>query len=207
MMQALKRVLAPLERKIILLLNRAIVKIVTADTSGDHQRFQITALAGETLNGVERLQEYGLETYPLKDAEALLASLGGDRSHPLILVTPDRRYRPVDLEEGDVAIYTAQDKTASHRIFLDKSTGEIKILGTDVTIEATGDVTVNGGQNVTIAGADEASITGATKVTVDSDTKVMLGIEGADKRIILDGDPVVGGAVFATQTKVYCQGT
>uniref|UniRef100_A0A6M3IUZ5 Putative baseplate assembly protein n=1 Tax=viral metagenome TaxID=1070528 RepID=A0A6M3IUZ5_9ZZZZ len=103
----LKRYLAPLERKIYLLIGRAILAAVNNGEST--QKVQITGMYNETMTDVERVQEYGLESYPRKGAEAIVAFLNGKQSRGLILKIGDRRYRLSDLVEGEVALYTDED--------------------------------------------------------------------------------------------------
>jgi phage gp45-like len=103
----LKRYLAPLERKIYLLIGRAILAAV--NNSEGTQKVQITGMYNETMTDVERVQEYGFESYPFKDAEAIVAYLNGQQSRGLILKIGDRRYRLTDLVAGEVALYTDED--------------------------------------------------------------------------------------------------
>lgn len=70
------------------------------------QRLQIRALAGEVLDGVEVLEQYGVTSVPLPGASGVAVFFGGDRSHGVAFPPNDKRYRPTDLEPGDVAIYT-----------------------------------------------------------------------------------------------------
>ena len=135
----LKRLMAPLGRKVFLLLGRAILNAV--NNSENTQKIQITALDGETISDMERFQEYGFETYPVSNSEVFAVFLNGNRDHGVALCVHDRRYRPKDLSEGDVALYTYRDKTVAHRIHL-KSDGEIEIFGTDLNVTLTGDANI-----------------------------------------------------------------
>lgn len=110
-----KRLIAPVQRKIFLSLSRAILKAV--NNSKKTQKIQIVALSDETITDIERFQEYGFETYPIIDAEAFAAFLNGNRDHGIILCVHDRRYRPTNLAEGEIANYTDEDQSAGgHRI-------------------------------------------------------------------------------------------
>lgn len=82
---------------------RAIISLVR-DTQG-LQVVQLEVLADEVLDDVERVQPYGLSTVPLTGAEAVVAFVGGDRSHPVAVVVDDRRHRPTDNQPGDVVLY------------------------------------------------------------------------------------------------------
>jgi len=116
-----KRLISPIKNKIFLLLGRAILKAVESNTTdgGTVQKLQVIALAGETINDLERMQEYGLETYPHDGAEVFIGFLNGNRDHGVALVVHDDRHRPTDLAEGEVALYTDEDSsTDGHRIHL-----------------------------------------------------------------------------------------
>lgn len=136
-----KRLIAPLQKKIFLLLGRAILTLV--DNSAAAQLVQLTLLSGETISGVERFQEYGFETYPFTDAEPFAVFLNGNRNRGVVLCIMDSQYRPDDLSEGEVAMYTDEDKSAGgHRIWF-KRGQIIQIDCKDVTFNCTGKVTVN----------------------------------------------------------------
>lgn len=103
----LRRYLAPLERKVYLIIGRAILTAVNNNEST--QKVQITGMYNETMTDVERVQEYGLETYPHSGAEVVVSFINGKQSRGLILTVGDRRYRLQDLVEGEVALYTDED--------------------------------------------------------------------------------------------------
>lgn len=131
-----KRMLAPIRRKLFLLLGRALLAAV--DNSEGTQKLQLTLLKDETITGVERFQEYGLETYPKDGAEALAVFLRGNRNQGIVLCVHDRRYRPTYLNEGEVCMYTDEDEpgaTQRHRVHL-LNNREIEIGGDDINIMA-----------------------------------------------------------------------
>jgi len=124
-----KRLIRPLQNKIFLLLGRAILTLVK-NTEGT-QKIQVIALQGETITGMERFQEYGIETYPKEGAEVAAIFLNGNRSHGIALCVHDRRYRPKDLVEGEVVVYTDED-SSDFRIHL-KRNRIFNILGDQKT--------------------------------------------------------------------------
>lgn len=100
-----------------LIVGRAIVRLVNDATK--IQSVQLEGLPDEVLDDVERLQNYGFSSHPHPGAEALLAAMGGARQHSVAVVTDDRRHRVKDLEEGETAVYTSQDKDGvKHRVHL-----------------------------------------------------------------------------------------
>ncbi|MAL91363.1 MAG: hypothetical protein CMK94_07535 [Pseudomonas sp.] len=69
------------------------------------QSLQLQLLAGEVKDGVELFEPYGLTGHALPGAEAAVAFIDGSRTHGIALVQTDRRYRPVDLAPGEVALF------------------------------------------------------------------------------------------------------
>ncbi|MNG09125.1 Bacteriophage Mu Gp45 protein [compost metagenome] len=55
---------------------------------------------------MEHLEPYGFTACPLAGAEALAGFIGGDRSHAVVIVVADRRFRLQGLKSGEVALYT-----------------------------------------------------------------------------------------------------
>lgn len=169
-----KRLIRPLTNKVYLTLARAVLKAV--NNSEDTQKLQILALANETITDLERFQEYGFETYPFKEAEAFVGFLNGNRQLGVVLVTHDRRHRPKDLAEGEVAVYTDEDNlTNRHRIHF-KRGQEIETLAKILNIIAAtsitettplktinGDVQING--KITVTG-DVKSTAGNIEATL-----------------------------------------
>ena len=114
-----KRLINPLKNKIFLLLGRGILTVI--NNSELTQKIQIIALNEETISDMERFQEYGFESYPLEKAEVLAAFFNGNRDHGIAVCVHDRRYRPKDLIEGEVAIYTNEDAITPFRIQMKKN--------------------------------------------------------------------------------------
>lgn len=101
---AFARLTAPLRNRIANMVARAVVKMVS--DSGKLQMVQLGILDGETREGCERLQEYGLTSVPLAGAEAVVLFVGGRRDHGLVVAVDDRRHRKTGLQPGEVALYT-----------------------------------------------------------------------------------------------------
>lgn len=104
--RTLSRLTAPMRRRLALMIGRCV--LLTVNDGAELQQLQVRALAGEELDRVERIQEYGLTSRPHPGAEGVLAAVGGLRSHALVVAVDDRRYRLKGLRSGEVALYDDQ---------------------------------------------------------------------------------------------------
>jgi len=133
-MRLIEKMLAPLKRRVALLVTRGVVKMIK-DTDG-LQTLQLTALADETLDGVERIQQYGITSHPHPESDCLILNVGANRSHPIVIAVDDRRYR-LKLSKGEVALY-------------DDLGQAVKLTRSGIVIESARGTTHNG--NMTING-------------------------------------------------------
>jgi phage baseplate assembly protein V len=135
--------LDPIARRVRLMVGRAVVKLVS--DAGALQELQLQLLADEVRSRAERFQNYGFTSVPLPGAEAVAVSVGGSRSHVVVVAVDDRRYRLKDLQPGEVAIYTDQ----GDRIVL-KRDGQIEVVASTRVriecprVECSGDLHVEG---------------------------------------------------------------
>ncbi|SAF46733.1 phage baseplate assembly protein V [Enterobacter kobei] len=100
----MKTAFARIERSLQNLLARAVV--TGLNTAKKCQMLQVELMPGEPKEDVEHLEPYGFTSAPLMGAEGVALFPDGDRSHGVILVIADRRYRIKGLQAGEVAIYT-----------------------------------------------------------------------------------------------------
>ena len=70
------------------------------------QTLQIRMLAGELKDDVEHMEPYGYTSCPQPGAEGVALFPGGDRSHGVVIVISDRRFRLQGLKPGEVELYT-----------------------------------------------------------------------------------------------------
>lgn len=80
--------------------------VVIANAGRKLQTLQLRLTAREVKDSVEHFEHYGFTSNPMEGAEALVAFLGGDRSHGVAFMVTDRRVRLQGLEPGEVAIFT-----------------------------------------------------------------------------------------------------
>lgn len=90
--------------KIMNLVSRGFITF--SNSASKCQTLQIKMSGGEQKSDVEHIEPYGFTSRPLDGAEAVALFLDGDKSHGVILVAGDRRYRIKSLKKGEVAIYT-----------------------------------------------------------------------------------------------------
>lgn len=139
-------------------------RVRSVNAAGKLQVLQLDLLAGETKDRLEHLEPYGFTSHPLAGAEAAAAFLDGDRSHGVVLVVADRRYRLVGLQAGEMAIHDDQGQKVHltrSGIVIDGGGLPINVVNTpSVTIDSpqvtmTGDLVIDG--TVTNAGKNIGS--------------------------------------------------
>ncbi len=103
MIRAIAKLTAPLQRRIMLMVGRGVIELVNDALSV--QGLQLSLMADEVRDRVERFQEYGMTSHPLPGAEGIVVCLGGSRDHAVMIACDDRRYRLQGLAQGEVALY------------------------------------------------------------------------------------------------------
>lgn len=145
----MSRVLGPFVRRISNMLARGSVAAANAATR--MQTLQVRLLAGEVKDAMEHFEPFGFTSKPLPGAEALAAFLGGDRSHGVVLVVADRRYRLQTLQDGEVALHDAFGNWAHF-----KADGTFEISATTQVAIDSPLVTMSG--NLQVAGVVTAAV-------------------------------------------------
>lgn len=128
--------------------------VALADSLRKLQSIQLRLLAGEVKDGVEHMEPYGFTASPLAGAEALAGFIDGDRSHGVVIVISDRRFRLQGLKSGEVALYTDEGDFIHFKRgqILDIQTGTLNIKATagvhfdTPTITQTGTIVSDGDQ-------------------------------------------------------------
>jgi phage baseplate assembly protein V len=151
MVNMFRKMAAPLERRIMLMVGRAVVRLV--NDGPKMQELQLATFADEVRDKVERFQNYGLTSVPFAGAEAAVVFVGGDCGHGIAVVVDDRRYRPKNLQPGESAHYDDQGQM----IHL-KRGKKVHIYGCDELI-------VDAAVKVTVT-SPEVVVNASTKVTV-----------------------------------------
>lgn len=131
-----ERILSPIRRKIMLMIGKCILAAV--DNSGKVMKLQLDGLKNEDITDIERYQEYGFESYPKKDSEALAIFIDGNRDNGIVICVNDRRYRPTNLSEGDACVYDYRgnriDLKNSGILITDKNGNTVELNSSGVKI-------------------------------------------------------------------------
>lgn len=143
--EMIKRYIAPLTQRVLHIVVRGIAS--TIDDEKKMQLIQLAAMADETLDDIERFQNYGFTSHPKPGAEAIGLSIGGDRGHTVVIAVDDRRFRLTALEEGEVAIYDDQGQ-------------KVHLARDGIQIFSEGTVSVEGGMIELGEGAAESVVLG-----------------------------------------------
>lgn len=162
--------------------------LTSLDTAKKCQAAGLKLIAGEQKENLEHLEPYGFTSSPMIGAEAVALFPGGDRSHGVVIVVADRRYRLKGLKAGEVALYDDQ--------------------GQSVTLTRTGIVVNGGGKPITFTNSPKARFempiesTGDIKDHCDGAGKTM-----AEMRITYNGHKHIengdgGGVTDATQQQM-----
>ncbi len=153
--EILRRYVTTLTRRISLLIGRMVLTDVESNT-GHAQKLNMVGLANETVSRAEQFQPYGIEAYPVRadwsggsppqitnGAEAICLFFSGARDRPAVIVVHDRRYRPDNLNEGEVVIYTKwNQEDYGHEIRMEEN-GKITINCKEFEVNALSQFTVN----------------------------------------------------------------
>lgn len=166
------RRLAPFIRRLNMMISRGALEGTSDD--GDIQTMQVALLADETADDVERIQTYGLSTNPPAGGDALVAFVGGNRDHGVVLAVNDRGSRPKGLKSGEVVLYNDQDVRVS--------------LTTD------GDLKIATKRHVEIEATEEITIKAKTMAIEVEEALTIIAPDG----VHIDGDLVVDGDIRAT---------
>lgn len=145
------------------LVSRATVAMSNA--AAKMQALQLRLYAGEVRGSVEHFEDYGFTAHPLAGAEVIVIAVGGDRSNSVAVRVSDRRFRPVDLQPGEVCIYHHEGDRVTFRNGRQLEVETLKVVinaaeSTDINsekINLNGAVTMNGA----VAANSGMSVTGS----------------------------------------------
>lgn len=162
-MSGTQRLLAPLYRRIRLLVGRCVLDAV--DDSLQRQNVQIRLLSGESASEIENFQQAGFTSVPLPGATGLYLATGGKRTSLASLLLENKERRKRGLKPGESCIYHIGE---DDHYFILESGGVARLVCKRFLVEAseeaifdtpkttfTGDV--QGGGDAVFAGTSSAS--------------------------------------------------
>lgn len=174
-----------LYRRILMVVGRGRIK--TGRDDGPAQMLQVRLGQLETVDNVPRLAEYGFNSMPPADADAIVLFSGGNRSDGVVIATGSQTYRMRSLKTGEVSISDDQgqsvylmrdglkltDKAGSTVTMKGDGSGEMSFAG-GLTIRANSKIV--GTLEVTEDITGEANITAAQNVADQGGAKTMAGM-------------------------------
>ncbi len=150
---------------------RAVISLV--GSGAGVQLAQAEGLAGESLQGVEVFQHYGLTSNPPAGSMAIVLPLGGKTAHGVVIATEHGSYRLAGLASGEVALYTDEGDSVVLRRgnVIEVSTQTLRITapaGVEIdtpTLTVTGQIVGQGGLAISGGEGATAQISGSLAVS------------------------------------------
>ena len=140
---------------------------ITASKNNDQLReLQVQLQDNYVQDELEHLEPYGFSSEPHcdKQTDAMIAFLGNQRGHGIVLSVTDRRYRITQMKTGEVCIY--DDK--KRHVYLKEDGIEIDGADSPITVKTTNSVTINAAANINLNASANVSIK-ATQISLDAD--------------------------------------
>lgn len=140
---------------------------ITASKNNDQLReLQVQLQDNYVQDELEHLEPYGFSSEPHcdKQTDAMVAFLGNQRGHGIVLSVTDRRYRITQMKTGEVCIY--DDK--KRHVYLKQDGIEIDGADSPITVKTTNSVTINAAANINLNATANVSIK-ATQISLDAD--------------------------------------
>ena len=140
---------------------------ITASKNDDQLReLQVQLQDNYVQDELEHLEPYGFSSEPYcdKQTDAMVAFLGNQRGHGIVLSVTDRRYRITQMKTGEVCIY--DDK--KRHVYLKEDGIEIDGADSPITVKTTNSVTINAAANINLNASANVSIK-AVQISLDAD--------------------------------------
>lgn len=174
-MTAIARMMEPIAARVRLMIGRAVIAAVADDAQA--QALQLELLSDEVQDGVERFQGYGFTSHPHPGAEALVAFVGGTRSHGVVVQVEDRRYRLKSIAEGEVALFDDLGQVIHLKRDRIAIESPLKVTIDAQTVDVTADVVTVESADIRLGGAGGAKV---ARVGDDVDLGTGKIISGSD---------------------------
>jgi phage baseplate assembly protein V len=158
-------------RRIMLMVGRGRIK--TSRDDGAAQMHQVRFNALETTDNIPRLGEYGFNSMPPADSDAVLLFAGGNRINGIIIATGNQTFRMRSLKPGEVSI----SDNLGQSVYLTQAGIVVNGGGLPVMVTNTPEITL-----------DSPKIHATGDMTVDGDLTVL-------KDALVDGNIVAAGDI------------
>lgn len=119
-------------------------RIVTGRDDGPVQFLQVKIGAEEVRDNTPRLSEFGFQSMPPDNSDAIVLFVAGDRSNAVIIATGNQALRFKNLKPGETAISDAFGKS----IYLSKDGMVIEAAGKPVTVNNATTITINASEKI-----------------------------------------------------------
>jgi phage baseplate assembly protein V len=151
-----------LYRRVLLVVGRGRIK--TGADDGPVQKQQVHLGAFETFDNIPRMSEYGFNSMPPTDSDAVLIFVGGNRRDGVIIGTGNQQFRMRNLKPGEVSI----SDNLGQSVYLTQSGIVIDGGGLPVLVHNTPSVTLD---TPTVHMTGDAQIDGALTVNKNATVK------------------------------------
>lgn len=187
-----QRAMKPIKDRLYLLAGKAIIKAV--NDGAPIQELRISALAGEAMDRIARMQEFGFSSNPPAGSEGIILALGANRENLVMIATENRNVRIKNLASGEMVIYT-DDGTYLHL----KKSGQVELKTAVKTLIDCPDVEMTG--NLLVKGDTIIEKTLLVKDDVTFDKNLLVKINAIVQGILGAGSftGATGGPVTSTQ--------
>jgi len=105
--------------------------LLLADDTDEVQLVKLTANDGEVQDGIERMQDYGFSSNPPANSPSIIAYIGGNKDHGVILKTDGGTSRYTGLQIGEAVFYSMFNNYILH-----KAGGITDVVGTMINLGA-----------------------------------------------------------------------
>ena len=83
----------------------------SVNDAGAIQTIKISGLENEVLDGIDRIQNYGMTSNPPKGSEVVAVFMGGSREDGIAVAVDCGEYRITGLQTGEVCVYSKHGNT------------------------------------------------------------------------------------------------
>ncbi len=150
---------------------------ITASKNDDQLReLQVQLQDNYVQDELEHLEPYGFSSEPHcdKETDAMVAFLGNQRGHGIVLSVSDRRYRITQMKTGEVCIY--DDK--KRHVYLKQEGIEIDGADSPITVKTTDSVKVTAGKEVVVNAAQDITLSSSANINITASGNVNISAGG-----------------------------